>query len=143
MKNHKVISVVAIVVIAFGIFVYMVNRGPDVEPRNLDEVSKENLLTRLEKFKYDMTIEIQAPTKDREAVNFANQIKNFLTVENYRVEGIIATTTVSTLNADLKIFKPVNKKVVLQVFSKIEMTTVTVGSSKLPAGSTAPGSASL
>ncbi len=143
MKNHKaLIAAVIIVIIAIAVFVFMVNRGPDVEPRTLSESSKENLLTRLEKFKFDMTIEIQAPKKDREAMDFATQIKDFLTEENYTVKGIIATTTTSTVAADLKIYKPFGKTVVVQVYSKANAsTTISIPSSKLPAGSTAPGSA--
>jgi heat shock protein HslJ len=142
MKTHKGISAAVVIVVALVAIVTVVNWGPDEGQRNLTEASKENLLTRLEKFKFDMNIEIQAPTKDREAVNFATQVKDFLTKENYSVKGILATTSVSRVPADLKIYKPFDKTVIVQIYSKAATsTTISVSSSpKLPAGSTPPGS---
>ena len=116
MNNHKaIIAAVIIVIITIALFVFMVNRVPGVEPRTFTEASKGNLLARLEKFKFDMNIEIQAPTKDREAVNFATQIKDFLIEENYNVNGIVASTSTSAVNADIKIYNPFDNTVIVQI----------------------------
>ena len=70
-----------------------------------------------------MNIEIQAPTKDREAVNFATQIKDFLIEENYNVNGIVASTSTSAVNADIKIYKPFDNTVIVQIYSKTNAST--------------------